>query len=63
MWGSLSDEKIELYLLLALASGVILGSESRGTHCHILLSHILDFRNLEGEVPILISIRNRVTQL
>jgi hypothetical protein len=32
-----------LQLLLALASGVILGSESRGTRDHILLSQIRDF--------------------
>jgi hypothetical protein len=31
-----------LQLLLALASSVILGSESRGTHGHILLSQIRD---------------------
>jgi hypothetical protein len=43
-----------LQLLLAFASAVILGSESRGTH-HILLSQIRDFPNLEGQVPIFIS--------
>jgi hypothetical protein len=32
-----------LQLLLALASAVILGSESRGTHDHILLSEIRGF--------------------
>jgi hypothetical protein len=32
-----------LLLLLALASAVILGSESRGTRDHISLSHIRDF--------------------
>jgi hypothetical protein len=32
-----------LQLLLAFASAVILGSESRGTHNHILLSHIRHF--------------------
>jgi hypothetical protein len=31
-----------LHLLLVLASAVILGSESRGTHDHILLSQIQD---------------------
>jgi hypothetical protein len=40
--------------LLALASAVILGSESRGTHDHILLSHILDSPNLEGQAPVFI---------
>jgi hypothetical protein len=32
-----------LQLLLALASGVTFGSESRGTRYHILLSHFRDF--------------------
>jgi hypothetical protein len=32
-----------LHLLLTLASAVILGSESRGTHDHILLSQVRDF--------------------
>jgi hypothetical protein len=52
-----------LQLLLVLASAVILRSESHGTHDHILLSHIPDFPNLEGLVPIFISPRNRVTRL
>jgi hypothetical protein len=52
-----------LQLLLGLASAVILRSESRGTHDHILLSHIRDSPNLEGQVPVFISPRNRVTQL
>jgi hypothetical protein len=45
MWGALSDEGrvCRLQLLLALASAVILGSESRGTFDHILLSQIRDF--------------------
>jgi hypothetical protein len=34
-----------------------------GAHNHILLSHIRDFPNLEGEVPVFISSRNRVAQL
>jgi hypothetical protein len=38
-----------LQLLLALASAVILRSESYGTHNHILLSQILDSPNLEGQ--------------
>jgi hypothetical protein len=49
--------------MLVLASAVILRSESRGTHDHILLSQIGDFRNLEGQVPVFISPRNRVAQL
>jgi hypothetical protein len=52
-----------LQLLLALTSAVILGSESCGTHDHILLSQIWDSPNLEGEVPVFISPRNRVAQL
>jgi hypothetical protein len=46
-----------LQLLLTLASAVILGSESRGSHDHILLS------NLENQVPVFVSPRNRVAQL
>jgi hypothetical protein len=52
-----------LQLLLGLASAVILRSESRGTHDHILLSQIRDSPNLEGQVPIFISPRDRVAQL
>jgi hypothetical protein len=52
-----------LQLLLALASAVILRSESRGTHDHMLVSQIRDSPNLDGEVPIFISLRNRVAQL
>jgi hypothetical protein len=42
MWGAFSDEKMghRLQLLLVLASAVIPGSESRGTHGHISLSQI-----------------------
>jgi hypothetical protein len=49
-------------LLLALASGVILGSESCGTH-QILLSQIQDSSNLKGQVPVFLSPRNRVARL
>jgi hypothetical protein len=52
-----------LQLLLALASEVILGSESPGTHDLILLPQIRDSPNLEGHVPIFISPRNRVVPL
>jgi hypothetical protein len=48
-------------MLLALASTVILRSESSGSHDHILLSQIRDSPNLEGQVPL--SHRNRVIQL
>jgi hypothetical protein len=52
-----------LQLLLGLASTVILRSDSRGTHDHILLSQIRDSTNLEGKVPVFISPRNRVARL
>jgi hypothetical protein len=52
-----------LQLLMTLASAVILRSESHGTYDHILLSQIEDSPNLEGQVPVLISPRNRVAQL
>jgi hypothetical protein len=52
-----------LQLLLGLASAVILGAESHRTHDHILLSHVSDSPNLEGQVPVFISLRNRVAQL
>jgi hypothetical protein len=52
-----------LQLLLVFASIVILLSESRGTHDHILLSQIRDSPNLEGQVPVFISLGNRVVQL
>jgi hypothetical protein len=48
-----------LRLLLALASKVILWSEFRGTHNHILLSWVRDSPNLEGQVPVCISPRKR----
>jgi hypothetical protein len=41
-----------LQLLLALASAVILGSESRRTHDRTLLSQIRDCPNLDSQVPI-----------
>jgi hypothetical protein len=46
-----------------LSSAVILGSEHRGTHDHILLSQIRYSPNLEGQAPGFISSRNRVAQL
>jgi hypothetical protein len=50
-------------LLLSLTSAIILGSESRVTQDHILLSHIRDSLNLEGQVPVFIFPPNRVAQL
>jgi hypothetical protein len=38
-------------------------SETRRTHDHILLSQIRDAPNLEGQVPVVISPRNRVARL
>jgi hypothetical protein len=52
-----------LQLLLGLASAVILRSESCGTDDHILLPQIRDSPNLEGQVPVFISPRNRVSRL
>jgi hypothetical protein len=57
------EDRCRLQLLLVLASAVILRSEFRGTHDHILLSQIRDSSNLEGQVPMFISHRNRVAQL
>jgi hypothetical protein len=52
-----------LQLILVLTSVVILRSESRGTHDHILLSQNWDSSNLEGQVPVFLSPRNRVARL
>jgi hypothetical protein len=52
-----------LQLLMAPASAVVLRSESRGSHDHILLSQIRDYPNLEGQVPVFISLRNEVARL
>jgi hypothetical protein len=61
---SLTKEWVcRLQLLLVLASAVILRSEFRGTHDHILLSQIRDSPNLEGQVPVFISPTNRVVRL
>jgi hypothetical protein len=52
-----------LQLLLPLASAVILGSESRGTRDHILLSQIRDFHNLDCQITVFISTCNKVAQI
>jgi hypothetical protein len=52
-----------LQSLLVLTSTVILRSESHRTHDHILLSQIRDSPNLERQVPVFISPRNRVAWL
>jgi hypothetical protein len=49
-------------LLLVLASAVILRSEYPGTH-DILLSQNRDYLNLEGQVPVFISLRDRMARL
>jgi hypothetical protein len=61
---SLTRERVyRLQLLLVLVSEVILGTESCGTRDHILLSQNRDSPNLEGQVPVFISARNRVARL
>jgi hypothetical protein len=53
-------------LSFTIAAGprqLILGSESHGDHDQILLSQIRDYPNLEAQVPVFISARNRVAQL
>jgi hypothetical protein len=57
------DEVCRLQLPLVLASAVILGSESRGTHDCILLFQIRHFSKLENQVPVFMSLRNAVAQL
>jgi hypothetical protein len=52
-----------LQLLLVLARAVILRYESCGTQDHFLLSQIRDSHNLEGLVPVFLSLRNKVTRL
>jgi hypothetical protein len=61
MWGALSDDRtgLSFTILLVLASAVILGSESRCTHDHILLSQILDSHNLEGQIPVLVTCQKK----
>jgi hypothetical protein len=49
-------------LLLVLTSAVILGSEFYKTCDHILLPQIRDSPNLEEQVPVFMSPRNRVLQ-
>jgi hypothetical protein len=65
MWSPLSDERTGLPFTIADGSRqrVILESEFRGTHDHILLSQIRDSPNLEGQVPVFISPTNRMAQL
>jgi hypothetical protein len=52
-----------LQFLLIFASAVILMSEFRWTHDHILLSQIRDSLNLKDQVPVFTSSRNSDIQL
>jgi hypothetical protein len=60
----LSEEKMGLSFTVAadFASAVIFRSESRGTH-QLLLSQFRDSPNLEGQVSVFKSPRNRVARL
>jgi hypothetical protein len=49
--------------LLGIARAAFLRSESHGAYEHILLSLFLRLPNLEGQVPVFISPRNRVAHL
>jgi hypothetical protein len=59
-WGILSDKWTGLSF--TIASAVILGFKSHETHDHILIQ-IRESPNIEGQVPVFISHRNRVAQL
>jgi hypothetical protein len=48
---------------MVLVNAVIHGSESRGTHEHILWSQIRDSPNLKGQDPVVISPRSRIAQI
>jgi hypothetical protein len=65
MWGAVSDERTDLSFTIAAGPRhtVLLWFESRGTHDCNLLSQIRDSPNLEGQVHIFTSPRNRVAQL
>jgi hypothetical protein len=65
MWGALFDERTGLSFVIA--AGPRQRSQSRirvpWTHDHILLPQVWDSPNLTGQVPLFISLRNRVAQL
>jgi hypothetical protein len=65
MWGVLltRGRVCRLQSLLVFARAVILESESRGTHDHILLSQIRDSSNMEGQALVFVSSRKTVVQL
>jgi hypothetical protein len=52
-----------LQLLLDLASAVFLGSQFRRTHGLFFLPHIWGSLHLEGQVPLFVSPRNKLTKL
>jgi hypothetical protein len=56
-------ERTGLSFTTAAGTRQLSHSETLETHDHILLPHIRDSFNLEGQVPVFISPRNRVTQL
>jgi hypothetical protein len=49
-------------LLLGLISAGLFGFEFHGTHGYVLLSHFFNSLNLEGQVPVFIYPRDRVSQ-
>jgi hypothetical protein len=61
MWSALSDKRTGLSF--TVAAGARQRSHSWVTRDHNLLSQIRNSPNLEGQVPIFISPRNRVAQL
>jgi hypothetical protein len=67
MWSALSVERtgllITVQLLLGLTSAVLLGSESRWTKTLFHFPSFWDSPNLEGQVPVYVSPRNKVAQL
>jgi hypothetical protein len=61
---SLSRELVcRLQMLLVFVSAVILGLEFLGTRDNILMSQIRDSTNLEGQISVFMSPRNRLVQL
>jgi hypothetical protein len=62
MWAALSDERMGLWF--TIAAGPCQGSHSRvRVPRSSLLSEVRDSRNLEGQVPVFITHRNRVARL
>jgi hypothetical protein len=57
MWGALSDGRTGLSFTIASVprQPVILGSESLGSHNHILFSQVLKSLNLDGQVLVFLS--------